>query len=341
MSSEPTFPATSGSPDNGSPNSRDPEGVLQRILGKNVDEFALSEDVERSADRLLKTYGSKPALAEWTYLLRHEIYDVFHEARRELGTHSPSDNGTQNGDSNNAEKSMTVEEILEASPALQTKLALYRKLLRHEFERDADGSMLSYMGKHWRRHENERDSVNGAYDQASSFLTEKAALEDQLTAVLARMFGHRNGDPDSVDVAERFALEQDIAGIELRVAKIKREKPEVAALLQHDEIQERLREYHNGGFMQFVSRRKLINQLLKDLSSAKPVALMLGESGTGKTALARELGKALKVNVTRDIGATNVPFKTLLFQRGYDEKSDLQRFGPLLKAMTGYENSRM
>ncbi|MEK7591613.1 MAG: hypothetical protein AAB489_05420, partial [Patescibacteria group bacterium] len=68
MPSEPTFPAVSGNPDDGYPNRKDPEDVLQRILGKNIDEFALPEDAERTADRLLRTYGSKPALAEWAYL---------------------------------------------------------------------------------------------------------------------------------------------------------------------------------------------------------------------------------------------------------------------------------
>lgn len=341
MPSEPTFPAVSGNPDDGYPNRKDPEDVLQRILGKNIDEFALPEDAERSADRLLRTYGSKPALAEWAYLLRHEIYDVFHEARRGLGTQSSVSTDTEGRDSDATEQPMTVEEILQASPALQTRLALYRKLLRHEFEPDADGPMLSYMGKHWRRHDQERSSVNGAYEKASSLLAEKTALEEQLTAVLGRMFGHRKGDPDSVDVAERFALEQDIAAIDQHVTRIKQEKPEVAALLQHDEIQERLHEHHNGGFMQFVSRRKLVNRLLKGLVSTKPAVLMLGESGVGKTAVARELGKAIGVDVIYSLppGDTSEPVQRLLATKGWEGNKDVYRFGSLLQAMTGYENS--
>ena len=197
------------------------------------------------------------------------------------------------------------------------------------------------MGKHWRRHDQERSSVNGAYEKASSLLAEKTALEEQLTAVLGRMFGHRKGDPDSVDVAERFALEQDIAAIDQHVTRIKQEKPEVAALLQHDEIQERLHEHHNGGFMQFVSRRKLVNRLLKGLVSTKPAVLMLGESGVGKTAVARELGKAIGVDVIYSLppGDTSEPVQRLLATKGWEGNKDVYRFGSLLQAMTGYENS--
>ena len=97
MPSEPTLAATSNSPDSGPPNGRGPEFLLQRILGKNVNDFDLPESVEHSADRLLRTYDSKPALAEWAYLLRHEIYDVFQETRRGLVTDAPSSEQSQDG----------------------------------------------------------------------------------------------------------------------------------------------------------------------------------------------------------------------------------------------------
>ncbi len=201
--------------------------------------------------------------------------------------------------------------------------------------------MLSYMGKQWRRHTKERSLVNGEYAKASSLLAEKSVLEEQLTAVLGRMFCHRKGDPDSLDVAKRYALEQDIAEIDNKVAIIRQEKPEVAALLQYDEMQKRLHEHHNSGFMQFVSRQRLMNKLLKGLVSTKPAVLMLGESGVGKTAVARELGKAIGVDVIYSLppGDTSEPVQRLLATKGWEGNKDVYRFGPLLQAMTGYETS--
>ncbi|MBI2523804.1 AAA family ATPase [Candidatus Peregrinibacteria bacterium] len=306
---------------------KDTHTLLRHILGQDVDDIALPPDVEERAKRLLRMEQSPQPLAEWAYLLRREIYDMFHQARRER----------------EGRDVIPVQEVLKSSPALQTKLALYRLLLRYRPE-GAQDSVLGTMTHHWERHQSEKDAVNGRYEQAKNLLAERDVLQKELMDVFARIFAHRDSHADSVDIAERDVLESEISTIEKRVAALKNEEPAVAAMLQYDELQQRLREQREGGFMQFPSRRKIVHDMMAGLLSDTPLAIMYGESGVGKTAIAKQLAPTLGVPITVHTGGGDrvTPFQNLLFSREIDaQRGTYIAYGPLLQAMTGYADSRM
>ncbi|MBI1934149.1 AAA family ATPase, partial [Candidatus Peregrinibacteria bacterium] len=177
-----------------------------------------------------------------------------------------------------------------------------------------------------------------------NLLAERDVLQKELMDVFARIFAHRDSHADSVDIAERDVLESEISTIEKRVAALKNEEPAVAAMLQYDELQQRLREQREGGFMQFPSRRKIVHDMMAGLLSDTPLAIMYGESGVGKTAIAKQLAPTLGVPITVHTGGGDrvTPFQNLLFSREIDaQRGTYIAYGPLLQAMTGYADSRM
>jgi MoxR-like ATPase len=313
---------------------------LESLGGKKLNNIRFSEEVEKEAELHADKLEGQEAdkVAELAFLTRTEIFEMLHAEMNktgsptigpELATASAATAETALP-GKKAQYEQAFQTLLQKK-GFQLKLAYYKKLLAK-----ANATLQEGL----KRHAREQHELNGNYLGYKKLLAEQSKLEKQLEEVMSELFAERGHDPDSMLVETRQLLEEGLADVKGSLEKLKKANPDTAAFLEYEKIKKYSQELENG-FAWTGSRKWIVDEALKRAMASRPLIVLMGESGTGKTALARALSQKLTgMEPEREVGGKDYRLRDLLGARAIDEKGDYLKFGPLLRAMTGEESSR-
>jgi len=319
---------------------------LSTIVGHKVDELKLAPEAEKAAEARIK-YLEKSGMnmdqiAELTWLTRLEIFSLLDEAvpENEIVEETAAETAKKTGEVlEGSEKTIklpvrkqTKLTHLLSQKQFQEKMAYYKRLLELSHEK---------LTKELTRHEKERTGINGRYEQYQNLLKIKKNLETELKETMAKLFAHRAGTPDSMLIQTRGMLEEGLREAGEQMETLKKADPDVAALIEYEKIKDYSRQLTSGNFIWTESRKRLLDEAMRKSMGNRPLIVFMGESGTGKTALAKALSKELTgQEPEREVGGPDYRLKDLLCSRAIDKKGDYLKFNPLLKAMSGMDSSR-
>jgi hypothetical protein len=291
--------------------SREPRPLdLAVISGVRVDDVEFPDDVEEMArlycDDLERQGVATTAEVAWAF--RRQLQEDLRQLQEDL------------------------RQLIREDESLALSLAIYRRLLK---------TSQSKLLKELERHAQEKKAINGTYKEFKT--TEKSlnTKRTKLNELLAEMFKRAGQEPKPVHIAKRAVLESCIADLEQELSGFKANSSNVAALIEYDTIREYARQLRGNGFVWTKSRHKLLRDVLTGALTSRPVAALMGETGTGKTALARAASIELTSNEPeRTVGGDQEKFVRLLASPAISaEKGTSYDFGPLLRAMTGLSSS--
>lgn len=305
---------------------------LATIAELPVDDLEVSQDAQDIADAYLaslkKESTQEASMAETAWALRRSLQ------RKLMGIRQA---GEPSGDENqdvafnkgftNRLRRKFFKEDLDAG----VSLALYRKLLsltQGTFERELA------------RHESEKKDINGTYEEFKSLEKSLQAQRDKLNKLLTEMFKRAGKEPEPVHLVRRTVLEARVQELEDNLTLVKQKNPSVAALIEYDTVVEYARQLREQGFIWTKSRQKLLQDVLTGALTSRPVAALMGETGSGKTAMARAASLELSSREPeRTVGGDQEKFVRLLASPAIEEGKTYYEYGPLLRAMTGLSSS--
>ncbi|MBI5794125.1 AAA family ATPase [Candidatus Uhrbacteria bacterium] len=190
------------------------------------------------------------------------------------------------------------------------------------------------------RHEAERVNANGTYE---SYRTIDRVLEKtrtDLNTLLAEMFKRAGQEPKPVHLMKRALLEAKVDELESQLEVVKQKNPDVAALIEYDTIADYAHQLRTSGFIWTKSRQKLLQDVLTGALTSRPVMALMGETGSGKTAMARALSIELASREPeRTVGGKHAKFERLFGSPSIKAGDTSFDYGPLLRAMTGKTSS--
>lgn len=157
------------------------------------------------------------------------------------------------------------------------------------------------------------------------------------------IFQHRDQEPDELTQIEIAELTGAIAGEERQLENLEKQSPELAARLSFERLKEYRRQISKDGFIWTPSReeyfRKIIDYLVV-VNQNRPL-LLSGETGTGKTRLARAVAKRLTGRSPFEVGEeAKTDIRPLLGSRAIDAQGSYVNYGQLGQALSGKETSR-
>ena len=298
-----------------------PRFDLSTIQGIPVGEVEVLPDAEAMArdylDGLAKEKTSQAEMAELAWALRRQLQ----EDLRHLSEVAP---GVSLGE--------LRRKLLQEDETHGFSLAVYRRLTTlasQTIERELV------------RHEREKNEINGTYEE---FKTLEKSLDDErgkLNGLLADMFKRAGQEPKPVHLMKRALLEAKVTDLSDKLSLLKTKSPDVAALIEYDTINEYARQLRENGFVWTKSRQKLLQDVLTGALTSRPVAALMGETGTGKTAMARAAAIELSSREPeRTVGGDQEKFVRLLASPAIEEGKTSYEYGPLLRAMTGLASSK-
>ncbi len=295
------------------PESSRPRYDLSTIQGIPVGKVEVLPDAEAMArdylDQLAKDKTSQAAMAEMAWAFRSQL-------QQDLKIVKDEDR----------------KKLLGEDESHGFSLAVYRRLLT------LTGSTLE---RELLRHEKEKNEMNGTYEE---FKTLEKTLNDEqtnLNSLLAEMFKHAGQEPKPVHLAKRALLESRILDLESKLSLIRKKNPDVAALIEYDTIADYADQLRTNGFIWTKSRQKLLHDVLTSALTSRPMIMLMGETGTGKTAMARAAAIELaSQEPERTVGGDQEKFVRLLASPAIGKGGETYwEYGPLLRAMTGRVSS--
>jgi len=224
-----------------------------------------------------------------------------------------------------------VVALAESDRRFAERLALYRTLCARASDDLKQG---------FTRHHSEEKELNGTYKEYRALAKELESKQRELNAVFVKLFKTK-GEADFLDLADRDLLESETSGIEKKINDFKQENPDVGARIAYDTIRDYARQLRENGFIWTKSRQKLFYDIMTGALTSRPIAMLMGETGTGKTGLAFALASEVSGHdAERSVGGEKDAFSRLLGHLRSDKDGQYYEYGPLLRAMTGKRNSR-
>lgn len=305
-----------------------PKYDLSTILTIPVEKVDIGHDVEAMArgylDTLRKEEATQPQLAELAWAFRRQL-------QRDLKAIPVEADDEHPAPSAESKRRRLARTLLQEDETHAFSLAVYRRLLPLC---DAE------LQKQLVRHRREKDEINGSYEEFKSL---EKNLEDErgkLNGLLADMFKRAGQEPKPVHLAKRALFEAKISDLEDKLALVKQKNPSVAALIEYDTVVEYARQLRTQGFIWTKSRQKLLGDILTGALTSRPVAALMGETGSGKTAMARAAAIELSSREPeRTVGGDQEKFVRLLASPAIEEGKTYYEYGPLLRALTGLTSS--
>jgi|GEM_PF-3226664 len=281
-------------------------------MGIKVDEIEVSKEVEEMAEdylvELVKDNTNQAGIAELAWAFRRQLQDDLKGAGKELSLL-----------------------FLKEDESHAFSLAIYRKLVRSSFE------LLEH---ELIRHEKEKNEINGTYEEFKSLEKDLSDERGKLITLLSEMFKRVGQEPKPVHIAKRAILEAKVSELEEKLETVKKKNPDVAALIEYDTLMEYATQLRTSGFIWTKSRQKLLQDILTGALTSRPVAALMGETGTGKTAVARAASIELSSREPeRTVGGDQEKFVRLLASPAIQEGKTYYEYGPLLRAITGKQSS--
>ena len=292
-----------------------PRFDLSTIMGIKIGEINITNDAEKMAESYLeqlhKDETNQAQIAELVWAFRRQLQDDLGHAKKEDHL-----------------------KLLQEDESHAFSVALYRKLLRFS-ELSSDTLEQELI-----RHEKEKNEINGTYEEFKSLEKDLTTERGKLITLLSEMFKRVGQEPKPVHLAKRAILEAKVSELEEKLEKVKKKNPDVAALIEYDTLMEYATQLRTSGFIWTKSRQKLIQDVLTGALTSRPVAALMGETGTGKTALARAASIELSSREPeRTVGGDQEKFVRLLASPAIQEGRTYYEYGPMLRAMTGKSSS--
>ncbi|MFH1766953.1 MAG: AAA family ATPase, partial [Patescibacteria group bacterium] len=312
------------------PEQERPRYDLSTIVGIDVDNVKLPEEAEEMADAYLqeldKDKTNKASLAELAWAFRRQLQ----EDLRQVEADTSSAEEMSHKDKQGLTKRLRAK-LLKTDESHAFSLALYRKLM----ERSGDT-----LQQELARHEQEKKEINGSYEVYKNLEKNLAERRGQLISLLSDMFHRAGQEPKPVHLAKRALLEAKVSELEDQLQAVKEKKPDVAALVEYDTIHSYAEQLRNNGFIWTKSRQELLQDVLTGALTSRPVAALMGETGTGKTAMARAASLELSSREPeRTVGGDQEKFVRLLASPSIKAGETFYEYGPLLRALTGKSSS--
>ena len=311
-----------------SPETRLPTHDLSTIHGIAVDSVELPDDAEAMAvsycDELVKQ--GPAAIAEVAWAFRRQLQEDLRRVGPKTGDTTLPDEQAEGLGKRLRTKLIREDE----SHALS--FAIYRRLLKLS---------RGKLAQELTRHEQEKKAINGTYEEFKGVEKKLEEERTKLNTLLAEMFKRAGQEPKPVHIAKRAVLESRITDLQTQLDAHKNKASNVAALIEYDTIREYAKQLRTTGFVWTKSRYKLLRDVLTGALTSRPVAALMGETGTGKTAMARAASLELASREPeRTVGGDQEKFVRLLASPAISsEKGTSYDFGPLLRAMTGLSSS--
>ncbi|KKW33484.1 MAG: hypothetical protein UY76_C0001G0003 [Candidatus Uhrbacteria bacterium GW2011_GWA2_52_8d] len=307
-----------------------PRFDLSTLMGIKVEEVVVSPEDRAKADAMIaqlnKDKANPAQKAEIAWALRRKLRNDL--AKVKVYTFRGSERHV-----NPSRTSLGRAKLLSKDPSHAVPLSVYHALLE-------DPQVATTLQTELARHEREKNDINGTYDEFKKLETNLSDERAKLNALLTKMFKQAGQDPDVMDLLERSVLESKVEDIEASLELVKKKSPDVAALIEYDTINEYARQLRENGFIWTKSRQKLLQEVLTGALTSRPVAAFLGETGTGKTAMARAVAIELSSREPeRTVGGDQAKFERLFASPAISNGKNYYEYGPALRAMAGKTSS--
>lgn len=283
--------------------------------------------------------GAEELYALWRDYNRRKIRIYREHTEKEALKRVPKKRRTENQITKRAEVTVAVD----ADP----RLAPLRAAMNVRFN---DQHVREMFERNLERELAEEEKLVPTY---KNYLHEKGlknAAEARRLEIYQKIFADRKNDPEEIDQIELEIKRKEIRDAKRAMEQMERESPELSARLSFERLREYRSQLKKDGFIWTPSREELFNKILEHLvivNQNRPF-LLYGETGTGKTRLARavserltgrapfEVGEEAKTDIRpllgfRDIGKTGT----------IEEKSGktLVTYGALGEAISGKHSS--
>ena len=283
------------------------------------------EVADSSLETKVEAKGSAEARAE-------ELFALWQDFRRlRIQVHV---------DRRKARKELPEAQFSEFISPNQTKLDKIRKALA---ERWGDSQTQELFKKHVARAEQQFSGVKPRLKDYKTIDQTRKQHVAEREKLYQEIFTHREQDPDELTQIDLAGLSEQIKTEEINLANLEKQSPELAARLSFDRIESYRKQLSQDGFMWTPSReqyfRKIIDHLVV-VNQNRPM-LLSGETGTGKTRLARAVAKRLTGRGPYEVGEeAKTDIRPLLGSRAIDAQGSYINYGQLGQALTGKQSSR-
>lgn len=167
-------------------------------------------------------------------------------------------------------------------------------------------------------------------------------LKESYEEILQELFVRRAEEPDELIQMELAETSIKIEALEDNLNKIFQESPDLASFIQFEKIKEYHRQYEEDGFIWVPSRKELFEKILTHmvlLDKNRPL-LLTGETGTGKTRLARASIKRITNRSAFEIGEeAKSDIRPLLGSASIEKDKTYVAYGQLGQALIGKKTS--
>ncbi|MEK7506462.1 MAG: AAA family ATPase, partial [Patescibacteria group bacterium] len=171
----------------------------------------------------------------------------------------------------------------------------------------------------------------------------KDGLEERRLELYSDIFSHPEKESDELTLLELADLAARVRASERSMQRMEREDPELSARLSFERLCTYREQLKKDGFIWMPSREKLFDKILEHLvivNQNRPM-LLYGETGTGKTRLARAISQRLTKRAPYEVGEeAKTDIRPLLGLRAIDKDGSYTIYGPLGQAITGKKTSR-
>jgi hypothetical protein len=308
-----------------------PRFDLSTIMGIKVEDIQVPEKITRMADQYfeqLEHDGANQAqLAELAYAFRRQLQT---DLRQVKDTSQPKDETHEAAKKGSITKRLRIK-LLKTDETHAFSLEVYRRLLEQ-----SSATLQTELA----RHQQERREINGNYETYKTWKRELHDTRINYHTLLSQMFKRAGQESKPFHLAKRATLEASMADLEAKLDALKQQKPELASLIEYDILTEYARQLRDEGFVWTPSRLKLLDDMLKASLTNRPVVVLMGETGTGKTAMVRAASQRLSSREPeRTVGGNQEKFARLLASPAISDGKTYYAYGPILRAMTGKSSS--
>lgn len=230
---------------------------------------------------------------------------------------------------------------IRATVAVDTKLAPLRSAIKSRFQ---DANVRGMFENTLERELAEEEKLAPSYENYLREKQLKDESEERRLELYSDIFSHREKEADELTLLELADLGARVKVSERSMGQMEREDPELSARLSFERLKTYREQLKKDGFIWTPSREKLFDKILEHLvivNQNRPL-LLYGETGTGKTRLARAVSQRLTSRAPYEVGEeAKTDIRPLLGLRSIDkDKETFVTYGPLGQAVTGKKTSR-
>lgn len=230
---------------------------------------------------------------------------------------------------------------IRATVAVDTKLAPLRTAIRPRFQ---DANVRGMFERTLEREFSEEEKLAPSYENYLREKEQKGGAEERRLELYSDIFSHREKESDELTLLELADLAARVKATDGSMQRMEREDPELSARLSFERLKTYREQLKKDGFIWTPSREKLFQKILEHLvivNQNRPL-LLYGETGTGKTRLARAASQRLTERAPYEVGEeAKTDIRPLLGLRSIDkDRETFVTYGPLGQAITGKKTSR-